>query len=270
MHRANARKYEHTAEQPWGGGAIIHTPIVATDRVNAQPRPVKSGSASLPYDMVTFTSGCTPTVLEVHDDGRFFRDGKRITEPVWPTDVEKWRDLIDASAVKHDVPPALIAGVMAGESRGKPNVGSPVGALGLMQVMPQYFGGNAGGRLYDPATNINEGVGFLAKLRKKYSGNFLKMLSAYNSGSPQCRVSDPVWGLRQNTGYISKCLGYANDAIDRNFSPFRPSVVPPKPDLTLPPIPVAWPLVGLAVGVVAFLVLDRYTGVSDKLIRTVS
>lgn len=172
----------------------------------------------------TYSSGCSSDELRITDDGRYLKNGQRITEPHWPQAVEQFEGLINEAAQKHDVAPALIAGVIAGESRGRPTVVSPVGASGLMQLMPQYFGGNANGRLFDPATNIDLGTKFLSQLDEKYQGNPLLMLSAYNSGSPQCRSLE--WGLRQNVGYISKCLGYANDAADLGFSPFKPSVAP--------------------------------------------
>lgn len=196
---------------------------------------------------VAFNSGCSSDELRVTDDGRYLKNGARITEPHWPEAVEQWRSLINSAAQKHDVAPSLIAGVIAGESRGKPTAVSPVGASGLMQLMPQYFGGNAGGRLFDPATNIDLGTKFLAKLHEKYKGNPLLMLSAYNSGAPKCRSLE--WGLRQNIGYISKCLGYANDAADRDFSPYRPSVKAIEAGTTM-----GWPMILLLGAALAFTV----------------
>lgn len=205
----------------------------------------------------------------MHDDGTFWTNGAPIVEPVWPTDVEKWRDLIDAAARKHDVAPALIAGVMAGESRGNPKAGSPVGALGLMQVMPQYFGGNAGGRLYDPATNIDEGVGFLAELHKRYEGNVLRMLAGYNAGSARCRAS-AQWGLVQNTGYISKCLGYANDAIARGFSPYRPSQVKTEVVQKIVSGGGAAAAVAFSLAAIAYVLADRQWRLTDRLVGSIS
>lgn len=240
--------------------------MVAPVASHAQPRSVPGAIRGYNCCMITHTSGCTPQVLEVHDDGTFWTNGAAIVEPAWPTDVEQWRGLINAAAVKHDVPPALIAGVMAGESRGKPRAGSPVGALGLMQVMPQYFGGNAGGRLYDPATNIEEGVGFLAELQEKYGGNQLRMLAGYNAGSARCRAS-AQWGLVQNKGYISKCLGYANDAIVREFSPYRPSKVPLGASV---PSGGAAAAVVFSIAAVAYVLADRQWRLTDRLVESIS
>lgn len=144
-------------------------------------------------------------------------NGVPLSDPNWPEAVEQWSTLIKMHATAQGLPPSFVAGVVAGESRGKPQAVSPVGAVGLMQLMPQYFGGNANGRLYDPDTNIAAGTKFLRELWDRYAGNPIKVLAGYNAGSARCRASDSPWGLVQNPGYVSKCLSYANEAKKRGF-----------------------------------------------------
>jgi len=90
--------------------------------------------------------------------------------------------------------PAFILSVIHVESGFHIKATSPVGALGLMQLMPatatmvartnhlKYSGKRA---LFDPYTNLNLGVAYLAFLRHKYqaqSNSAYYMLAAYNVG----------------------------------------------------------------------------------------
>ncbi|HEY7030223.1 MAG TPA: transglycosylase SLT domain-containing protein [Thermomicrobiales bacterium] len=93
------------------------------------------------------------------------REPKAPKEPEIPTiprlddPVLRWLPEIMASAKANDVPPELIAGVMRLESDGNPNIISPDGARGLMQIMPDQLLGQGIGEEYwhDPATNIMAG-----------------------------------------------------------------------------------------------------------------
>ncbi len=89
------------------------------------------------------------------------------------------------------VDPLLVWSVMKNESTFKPQVVSPAGAVGLMQLMPttaQRLAGDAGvdGHsrldLYDPATNIAYGVTYLGKLSNMFDGNAVAMIASYNAG----------------------------------------------------------------------------------------
>ena len=60
-----------------------------------------------------------------------------------------------------------------------PNAVSPKGAVGLMQLLPQYHP-NAG---KDPLADIDEAARTLAELSKQFNGDQDAMLAAYNAGS---------------------------------------------------------------------------------------
>jgi murein DD-endopeptidase MepM/ murein hydrolase activator NlpD len=79
--------------------------------------------------------------------------------------VLRWEPLIRASAERFGIPVALIAAIMTVESSGNPNVISPAGAQGLMQVMPANLAryGIPPELWLDPATNIDAGARHLAE-----------------------------------------------------------------------------------------------------------
>jgi len=103
--------------------------------------------------------------------------------------VERWAPFVRSSSEEYGVPEALAWAVMNKESSGDPKARSNVGAIGLMQLMPQYHeefakqaGLPAGADLSDPQNNVKAGVALLSRLIDKYDGDLHKALQAYNGG----------------------------------------------------------------------------------------
>jgi soluble lytic murein transglycosylase-like protein len=105
------------------------------------------------------------------------------------------RETLSQSARSVDVDPALVAGLIRQESSFNPRATSPVGARGLMQVMPDVgrslarsrkIAGYTDESLYDPALNIRFGTSHLANLLRR-GRPLVQVLAAYNAG--ESRVS---------------------------------------------------------------------------------
>jgi soluble lytic murein transglycosylase len=99
-------------------------------------------------------------------------------------------DIIRQQAAEKDLDPSLIAGVIYAESRFRDQT-SPVGAKGLMQLMPStadYIARKSGGTrfrhgdLATPQINISYGSFYLRYLLDRYDGNHILALAAYNAG----------------------------------------------------------------------------------------
>lgn len=104
--------------------------------------------------------------------------------------------------------PATVASVVVVESRGRPDATSPVGARGLMQVMPAHAGRWAGCErdaraLYDIEQNICYGTSILADFMKAHRGDERRALLGYNgcirgTFTPDCfRYPDKVARVRR-------------------------------------------------------------------------
>jgi soluble lytic murein transglycosylase-like protein len=99
------------------------------------------------------------------------------------------RVIVD-EARRHQIDPALVLAVMHVESRFDTFAVSPVGALGLMQLLPSTAAEMAaredvpweGPRtLFDPVANVKLGVAYLRELLDRY-GEVRVALAAYNWG----------------------------------------------------------------------------------------
>ncbi|MEO8575273.1 MAG: transglycosylase SLT domain-containing protein [Gemmatimonadales bacterium] len=105
------------------------------------------------------------------------------------------RETLIKSSKANGLDPVLVASLIRQESNFNPRATSPVGARGLMQLMPPVgktlarsngIQGYTDESLYDPAVNIRLGTVHLGGLLKKTS-NIERVLAAYNAG--ESRVS---------------------------------------------------------------------------------
>jgi soluble lytic murein transglycosylase len=99
-------------------------------------------------------------------------------------------DIIRQQAAEKGLDPALIAAVIYTESRFRDQT-SVAGAKGLMQILPStaddiaHRSGGTGfvqGDLADPQINIAYGSFYLRYLMRRYGGNEVLALAAYNGG----------------------------------------------------------------------------------------
>ena len=98
-------------------------------------------------------------------------------------------ELILKYSDKAGVDPSLAFAVMRAESSFAPAATSPVGARGLMQLMPHtaalvlHEKKIDPDRLYDPELNIRLGTKHLRELIDKYDGNLVAVIASYNAGA---------------------------------------------------------------------------------------
>ena len=139
-------------------------------------------------------------------------------------------------------PLALVFAVMREESGYRPSVISPVGALGLMQIMPdtgQQLARHAKRAdfktddLFDPSTNLDLGRRYLANLLRTFDNRNSAAIAAYNAGPEvvkrwlrtKPKVKDDLWVERIPYGetrkYVKRVLRskYTYEAIYRDLSP---------------------------------------------------
>ncbi len=140
------------------------------------------------------------------------------------------RKSIFANADRYDLDPALIYGVIRQESAFMEDARSPVGALGLMQLMPQtgkqtaqslnlrYRGNEA---LLRSDQNIRLGSAYLNKLLKRFNGSPVLASAAYNAGPHRVSrwlptntsMDASLWmeriPFKETRHYVRRVLAYA-------------------------------------------------------------
>ena len=103
---------------------------------------------------------------------------------------EEYSSYVNKYSAEYGVPTELIWAVIKTESDFVSSAESSVGAVGLMQLMPDTFDeitthrlkeGLDVGMRYDPETNIRYGTYYLSYLYERY-GNWDAAIAAYNAG----------------------------------------------------------------------------------------
>jgi len=114
--------------------------------------------------------------------------------PYWSPRVQQWESLIAQEAERRELDPDLLASLVWMESRGAAAAVGPVGAVGLMQVMPREAGfawRPTHDELLNPATNLFWGTRTLATVVKQGKGDIFNALAAYNGGWAQIMYRGP-------------------------------------------------------------------------------
>ncbi len=104
--------------------------------------------------------------------------------------VERWQGFMAEATQRFGIPEAWIRAVMRAESGGEATrdgdpVTSSVGAMGLMQVMPETYAAlrqrhGLGADAYDPRDNILAGAAYLREMQDRYG--YPGLFAAYNAG----------------------------------------------------------------------------------------
>lgn len=94
-------------------------------------------------------------------------------------------DFVTEASRRFGIPPSWIHAVIHRESRGEAGAVSPVGAMGLMQIMPATWASlrtryRLGNNPFDPHDNIVAGTAYLRELYDRYGSP--GFLIAYNAG----------------------------------------------------------------------------------------
>ena len=116
--------------------------------------------------------------------------------------------LIWEEAQRHEVDPELVAAVVQQESRFKPRAKSPVGAMGLMQLMPRTGKWMGAKNLYDPSDNVRAGAKYLRYLEGRFDGDQTKIIAAYNGGEGNVKKYGGIPPFKETRQYVQKVSKY--------------------------------------------------------------
>ncbi len=112
--------------------------------------------------------------------------------------------LLEQTAERHQIDPALVRAVVAVESAWDPQAVSPKGAMGLMQLMPERAALLGVSDPFDPEQNLDAGVRHLRELLERYDGNLELALAAYNAGPGAVDRNGRVPNIPETRDYVRK------------------------------------------------------------------
>lgn len=164
-----------------------------------------------------------------------------------------YADEIYENAEKNNLDPVILFGLIRRESAFNNDAHSPVGARGLMQLMPKtarqvarelkqrWRGSNS---LYDPEKNLAYGAYYYRKLLSQFDGHYALALAAYNAGPsrvkkwlPEESMPADIWietiPFRETRDYVATVLVYSmiyrqllGDASQLSMNELTPQVLP--------------------------------------------
>jgi soluble lytic murein transglycosylase-like protein len=124
-------------------------------------------------------------------------------------DVNKYDDLITKAADKFKLESALIKAVIKAESNFNHRAVSPVGAQGLMQLMPKTASSLQVEDSFHPEKNIEGGARYLRYLLNTYKGDLNLALAAYNAGERAvAKYNYNIPPYRETQNYVRRVMNF--------------------------------------------------------------
>lgn len=95
---------------------------------------------------------------------------------------DELRDYARQSAEQHGIPGELLLRQITAESNWNPAAVSPAGAMGLLQLMPTTAEELGVSDPFNPYESIRAGAQYMGQLLRRYNGDIVRALVAYNWG----------------------------------------------------------------------------------------
>ncbi len=144
-------------------------------------------------------------IVEPAGTGEVAASKRRRRERGWTSGSTRIDGLIRQNGARHDVDPYLIFCVMEQESHFNTRALSPMGARGLMQLMPGTAARFGVSNSNDPAQNISGGTRYLKILLKRFNGRVDLVLAGYNAGEGAVmKYGHRVPPYRETRNYVRK------------------------------------------------------------------
>ena len=124
-------------------------------------------------------------------------------------DINKYDSIISRAADKFKLDSALIKAIIKAESNFNHKAVSPVGAQGLMQLMPSTASALRVDDSFHPEKNIEGGARYLRYLLNTYKGDLNLALAAYNAGEKAvAKYNYNIPPYRETQNYVRRVLSF--------------------------------------------------------------
>lgn len=119
---------------------------------------------------------------------------------------DRYAEPVNRFAGLYGVDPTLIRAVIHAESAFRPEVVSPKGAGGLMQLMPATADRFDVVDRFDPEDNIAGGVAYLALLLEMFQGDRELAVAAYNAGEGAVKRYGGIPPYEETRTYVKRVM----------------------------------------------------------------
>jgi len=123
----------------------------------------------------------------------------------------QFRTPIMRAATRWNVSAALLAGQLMAESNFDPDAGSPAGAQGIAQFMPETAAAYGLRNPYDPVEAIDAQAHLMSDLLRQFGDPSLA-LAAYNAGPAPVEACDCIPDYPETQAYVSRILALLGGA----------------------------------------------------------
>jgi len=124
---------------------------------------------------------------------------------------QEYTQYINEAAEKWNLDPALLKAVIKQESGFNPTAISSVGAMGLMQLMPETARSLNVSNPMNPRENIMGGARYLRGLLDRFNGDLTRALAAYNAGPGTVEQYGGVPPFQETQSYVANILAMYNE-----------------------------------------------------------
>ena len=115
--------------------------------------------------------------------------------------------MLERAARKYGVEPELVKAVATAESNMNQGAVSQVGAVGVMQLMPETAA-SLGVNPYDEKENIEGGAHYIRQMLDQFNGNVSKAVAAYNAGPGAVQKYGGVPPYSETQNYVGRVLDF--------------------------------------------------------------
>ena len=144
------------------------------------------------------------SVRMTSDTENFNTETLRRNEESAPNSTE---GMIEAAARRFGVDSELIKAIATAESNMNQNARSHVGAIGVMQLMPETAE-SLGVNPYDEKQNIEGGTRYVRQMLDKFNGNLQNAIAAYNAGPGAVQKYGGVPPYNETQNYVGRVLDF--------------------------------------------------------------